>query len=277
MRLPLVLNSFYRVFAQNLPETIKPSLRGWYNELNKVFTYGFRNKDIFTALDFEINSHCNLECSYCPTSFKDGRGKHLMPYETFKKAIDDLSKINYSGRISPHFFGEPLLDERLPELMAYARKKLPNAEIIIHTNGIRLSKEKYDACMSAGVTGFLVTKHTKKMPKNIIDIVESKYAEHGTIKVRSIENLTLFNRGGSVKPKKERKMKRCFYLSDEISITHTGNVVCTNDFGESHVFGNVNEKGLLDIWNSEDFKRTRSEIRKGVFKLDMCKKCVGLE
>ncbi|HHJ4499118.1 SPASM domain-containing protein [Raoultella ornithinolytica] len=277
MRLPLVLNSFYRVFAQNLPETIKPSLRGWYNELNKVFTYGFRNKDIFTALDFEINSHCNLECSYCPTSFKDGRGKHLMPYETFKKAIDDLSKINYSGRISPHFFGEPLLDERLPELMAYARKKLPNAEIIIHTNGIRLSKEKYDACMSAGVTGFLVTKHTKKMPKNIIDIVESKYAEHGTIKVRSIENLTLFNRGGSVKPKKERKMKRCFYLSDEISITHTGNVVCTNDFGESHVFGNVNEKGLLDIWNSEDFKRTRSEIRKGIFKLDMCKKCVGLE
>ncbi|WP_241721837.1 radical SAM/SPASM domain-containing protein [Raoultella sp. HC6] len=277
MRLPLVLNSFYRVFAQNLPETIKPSLRGWYNELNKVFTYGFRNKDIFTALDFEINSHCNLECNYCPASFKDGRGKHLMPYETFKKAIDDLSKINYSGRISPHFFGEPLLDERLPELMAYARQKLPNAEIIIHTNGIRLSKEKYDACMSAGVTGFLVTKHTKMMPKNIVDIVENKYAAHGTIKVRTIENLTLFNRGGSVKPKKERKMKRCFYLSDEISITHTGNVVCTNDFGETHVFGNVNESNLLDIWNSKEFKKIRKDLKIGIFNLDMCKKCVGIK
>lgn len=277
MRLPLVLNSFYRFLAQNTPEKIKPTLRGWYNEINKILTYGFKNRDIFTALDFEINSHCNLECSYCPASFKDGRGNNLMPLDTFKKAIDDLSAINYSGRISPHFFGEPLLDERLPELMGYARNKLPKAKIIIHTNGIRLSKEKYDSCINAGVDGFLVTKHTKTMPKNIVSIIESKYAKHGTLKVRSLDNITLFNRGGSVKPKKERKMKRCYYLSDEISITHTGNVVCTNDFGESHVFGNVNEKSLLDIWNSKEFKTIRKDIRAGVFNIEMCKKCVGIK
>ncbi|MGO4744066.1 radical SAM/SPASM domain-containing protein [Serratia quinivorans] len=276
MRLPLVLNSFYRLLAQNTPEVIKPTLRGWYNELNKILTYGFRERDIFTALDFEINSDCNLECSYCPASFKDGRGKNLMPIETFKKAIDDLSKINYSGRISPHFFGEPLLDERLPELMRYVRYKLPKSQIIIHTNGIRLSKERYDACIDAGVTGFLVTQHTKTMPKNIVSIIDSKYAKHGTLKVRSLDNITLFNRAGSVKPKKERKMERCYYLSDEISITHTGNVVCTNDFGESHVFGNVNDNSLLDIWYSQEFRRVRKEIRSGVFNLDMCKKCVGI-
>ncbi|HED2543451.1 radical SAM/SPASM domain-containing protein [Raoultella planticola] len=277
MRLPLVLNSFYRVLAQYLPEAIKPSLRGFYNEINKLVTYGLKKKDIFTALDFEINSNCNLECSYCPTSFSNGRGKHLMSFDTFKNAIDNLSSIKYSGRISPHFFGEPLLDDRLPELMSYARKKLPNAEIVIHTNGIRLSREKYDACMSAGVTGFLVTKHTKTMPKNIVDIMQSKYATYGTIKIRTIESLTLFNRGGTVKPKKERKMKKCFYLSDEISITHTGNVVCTNDFLETHIFGNVNKSGLLEVWNDEDFKRIRNEVRKGIFTLDMCKKCVGIE
>lgn len=275
MKLPLVLNSFYRIIAQNLPEVIKPSVRGWYNELNKIITYGYKNKDIFTAIDFEINSHCNLECSYCPASFKNGRGKHSMPFEIFKKAIDDLSAIDYSGRISPHFFGEPLLDNRLPELMAYARKKLPKSEIVIHTNGIRLTKEKYDACMSAGVTGFLVTKHTKAMPKNIVDIVDSKYAAHGTLKVRTIDSLTLFNRGGSVKPVKERKMKKCFYLSDEISITHTGNVVCTNDFSETHVFGNVTHSNLLDIWNDTEFRKIRKEVRTGEFNLDMCKKCSG--
>ncbi|MEG9685479.1 radical SAM/SPASM domain-containing protein [Klebsiella michiganensis] len=277
MRLPLVMNSFYRVLAQNMPEVLKPTLRGWYNELNKLATYGFKKKDIFTALDFEINSNCNLECSYCPASFKDGRGKNLMSFETFKKAVDDLSKIKYSGRISPHFFGEPLLDERLPELMAYARKKLPYAQIVIHTNGIRLSKEKYDTCMAAGVDGFLVTQHTRHMPKNIVDIVDSKYAKHGTIKVRSIESLTLFNRGGTVKPKNERRMTRCYYISDEISITHSGNVVCTNDFGETHVFGNVNDSNLLDIWNGYEFRKIRNEVRNGIFNLDMCKKCVGIK
>ena len=161
--------------------------------------------------------------------------------------------------------------------MGYARNKLPKAKIIIHTNGIRLSKEKYDSCINAGVDGFLVTKHTKAMPKNIVSIIESKYAKHGTLKVRSLDNITLFNRGGSVKPEKERKMKRCYYLSDEISITHTGNVVCTNDFGESHIFGNVNEKSLLDIWNSKEFKTIRKDIRAGVFNLEMCKKCVGIK
>lgn len=277
MRLPLVLNSFYRVFAQNIPETIKPTLRGWYNEINKILTYGIIKKDIFTALDFEINSQCNLECSYCPASFKNGRGKHLMPVETFKKTIDDLSVIDYSGRISPHFFGEPLLDERLPELMSYVRRKLPKAQIIIHTNGIRLSREKYDACINAGVDGFLVTKHTKTMPKNVTDILDNKYSKHGTIKVRSLDSLTLFNRGGAVKPKKERKMKRCYYISDEISVTHTGNVVCTNDFNETHVFGNVNDNSILDIWNSEGFRKVRKDVRTGKFTLEMCKKCVGIK
>ncbi|AGB82753.1 arylsulfatase regulator (Fe-S oxidoreductase) [Serratia sp. FGI94] len=273
MRLPLVLNSFYRLMAQNMPEPIKPTLRGWYNAFNKVLTYGYKNRDIFTALDFEINSQCNLKCSYCPTSFNGGRGVNYMPEEVFRKAIDDLSAINYKGRISPHFFGEPLLDQRLPELMAYARKKLPNAEIIIHTNGLLLDKELYDRCMQAGVSGFLVTKHTKNLPKKLTSMVDSDYVKHGEIKIRSLDGLTLFNRGGTVKPKKERKMKHCHYVSDEISITYTGEVVCTNDYHITHSFGNVKEQSLLEIWHSEDFRRLRKEVRQGKFTLPMCRKC----
>ena len=53
--------------------------------------------------------------------------------------------------------------------------------------------------------------------------------------------------------------------------------MCTNDFGENHVFGNVNDANLLDIWNDKEFKKVRKEIRKGIFNLEMCKKCVGLK
>ncbi len=275
MKLPLVLNPLYRIIAQNMPEAIKPTLRGWYNLLNKILTYGYFNRDIFTAIDFEINSHCNLECSYCPTSFEGGRGKKYMDETMFKKVIDDLATINYSGRISPHFFGEPLLDKRLPTLMAYAREKLPKCQIIIHTNGIRLSKEIYDECMAAGVTGFLVTQHTSKVPRNVQRLVDEKYAKHGTLKVRSIDNLTLFNRGGSVKPEKSRKLKRCFYISDEISVTHLGNVLCTNDFHESTSFGNVKDKSIIEIWRGKEFRKMRQDVMSGKFELDMCKSCIS--
>ncbi|WP_017348386.1 radical SAM/SPASM domain-containing protein [Pantoea sp. A4] len=275
MKLPLILNPLYRILAQNTPETIKPTLRGWYNLLNKIVTYGFFNRDIFTAIDFEINSHCNLECSYCPTSFEGGRGTKYMDELMFRKVIDDLATINYSGRVSPHFFGEPLLDERLPRLMAYAREKLPKCQIIIHTNGIRLSKKTYDECMAAGVTGFLVTQHTPKMPRNVQRLVEEKYAKHGTLKVRTLDNLTLFNRSGSVEPKKSRKLKRCFYISDEISVTHLGNVLCTNDFHETTSFGNVKEKSIIEIWRSKEFRKMRKDVMKGKFELEMCKSCIS--
>ncbi len=160
MRLPYLLNPLYRIARRATPERIKPYVRGWYNKLNKFATYG--RADIFTALDIETNSRCNLHCSYCPVSMYD-RGDHFMPEATFKKVIDDVAAFpfEYKGRISPHFYGDPLLDERLPDLLRYARAKLPKSQIIIHTNGIKLTREAYRALVSAGITGFLITRHLK--------------------------------------------------------------------------------------------------------------------
>ncbi len=276
MKLPLVMNSFYRIMAKETPELIKPRLRGFYNKINKILTYGFSKRDIFTAIDFEINSHCNLKCSYCPTSDNGGRGKNYMPIELFCKIINDLSLIKYQGRVSPHFFGEPLLDDRLPEMISYARSKLPNAEIVIHTNGVLLNKELYDKLINSGVSGFLVTKHTKNLPKSCTSLVNDKYAKNGTIKIRTLDGIALFNRSGTVRPIIERKMTSCSYLSDEISVTYTGDIVCTNDFHVTHSFGNVKNKNLIDIWDNEEFKKIRKSVFKGKFELDMCKKCVGI-
>lgn len=272
MKLPLVMNTFYRLAADNFPESYKPTARGLYNKLNKILTYGFKDSDIFTAIDFEINSQCNLECSYCPSSFKNGRGENYMSEDTYRKVIDDLSAMNYRGRVSPHFFGEPLLDKRLPDLIRYTRTKLTKAAIVIHTNGIKLNENRYLELVKSGVSGFLVTQHTKKLPKSFLDVYE-KYKSNNKIRLRSIQNKTLFNRAGSVDYEQSRKMKRCFYLSDEIAITHKGNVVCTNDFQETHSFGNINETSLIDIWRSDSFKKIRTDVKNGIFELDMCKKC----
>ncbi|WP_049590627.1 radical SAM/SPASM domain-containing protein [Acinetobacter baumannii] len=275
MKLPLVMNIFYRFAADNFPESYKPIARGLYNNINKIVTYGYKNRDIFTAIDFEINSQCNLECSYCPSSFRDGRGENYMSEDIYRKVIDDLELMNYKGRVSPHFFGEPLLDKRLPKLISYARSKLAQADIVIHTNGIKLNESNYIELIKAGVSGFLVTQHTKKMPKVFLETFD-KFKNDGKIILRSLNNKTLFNRAGTVDYEKSRKMTRCYYLSDEISITHNGNVVCTNDFHESYIFGNVNNTSLKDIWLSPHFKKIRTDVRNGFFELDMCKKCVGL-
>ena len=271
MKLPYILQSFYRFAADHTPETVKPTLRGLYNMGNKAATYG--RTDIFIALDLEINSRCNLKCSYCPIS-TESRGDEFMEEALFLKIMEDLSSFPYAGRISPHFYGEPTIDTRLVHLMRLARKMVPKAELIIHTNGTHLDRALYRDLLSAGVTGFLVTRHTPKWPKGILDIMTNEPNAAKTMKVRDLEQATLFNRGGTVKPKRPRTLRSCFYLSDEIAITHNGEVVCTNDFHITESFGNVRNSHLLnDIWWGEEFSNLRKELRSGQFRLPVCKVC----
>jgi 8-amino-3,8-dideoxy-alpha-D-manno-octulosonate transaminase len=50
-----------------------------------------------------------------------------MPKELFYKIINELWLIKYRGQITPTFYGEPLLDKRLPEFIEYLKTKLPDS------------------------------------------------------------------------------------------------------------------------------------------------------
>jgi MoaA/NifB/PqqE/SkfB family radical SAM enzyme len=274
MKLPYILSPLYRYMRDAVPEPLKPTTRGLYNWTNKLVTYG--RTDIFTALDIEINSDCNMQCSYCPVS-TESRGDNFMTEVLFRKILQDLSEFPYAGRISPHFYGEPTLDGRLVHLMEIIRQMVPAAQIIIHTNGTRLTRKLYRELIDVGVSGFLITRHAKKWPATVLDIVSREIDAKAFVRMHDFDGKVLFNRGGTVKPEKERSLRRCFYLSDEIAITHKGEVVCTNDFHITESFGNVKEQHLLnEIWWGERFTRVRSRLRHGYFDLNVCKQCSGI-
>lgn len=276
MKLPYLFNPIYRFARRVTPERIKPDVRGLYNKLNKFVTYG--HSDVFTALDIETNSRCNLKCTYCPVS-RYNRGDNYMPEELFKKIIDDVAAFpfTYKGRISPHFYGDPLLDKRLPELMAYTRQKLPKASIIIHTNGVALTPEMYRGCVEAGITGFLITRHLPKIPPAVQKIQETESDANKFIIIQRLDNVGIFERGGIRPVKKAHQFKRCFYLSDEIAIDYKGNVVCTNDFFIRDGFGDVNQRSLGEIWWSPEFKKVRSDLRNGNITLQHCREVCGID
>src|SRR5262249_38211986 len=149
--------------------SVKPTARGLYNMANKLVTYG--STEMFSAVAIEINSKCNLKCSYCPIS-THSRGDELMPESLFTKILTDLGSFPYRGKLSPHFYGEPSLDDRLVNLMRLARKHVPGAELIIHSNGTHLTRSLYRQLIEVGVDGFIVTRHTPKWPKNVLAIQE---------------------------------------------------------------------------------------------------------
>ncbi len=274
MRLPYLLNPLYRLGRLATPERIKPSVRGWYNKLNKFATYG--RTDIFTALDIETNARCNLKCSYCPVSMFD-RGNEYMPEPLFRKIVDDVAAFPfvYKGRISPHFYGDPLLDERLPRLMRYTRERLPKAQIIIHTNGLKLTRTAYRELVAAGVTGFLITRHMKFWPKTVRDILEQEPDAKKYLTLQRLDNVGIFERGGNAPVHRAHRFKRCFYVADEIAVDWRGYVVCTNDFFCRDAFGNVRERSLGDIWWDSKFVATRRDLASGKIDLVHCRECAS--
>jgi radical SAM protein with 4Fe4S-binding SPASM domain len=197
--------------------------------------------------------------------------------------MHELGEINYHGEILFHFYGEPLTDERLPELVRYAKKIVPHAELQINTNGFLLTIEKYNLLANAGVKRFFITQYGKDMPqniKNLLGYLKKNNKSSKNILYRILgEDLGLSNRGGELKVKNVVDFDRpiCNYPNTAIQIDYAGNLVlCCNDYHSSIKLGNLNNQKLLEILNSHAYKKLRKEIRNGIYNLQICRKCVGL-
>ncbi len=281
-----------------IPSSIKPFARKLYYQISNLVKYG--DPYFFNAVDIETITACNRRCSWCPNSIYDRgliKNKKLMDEKLFSKIIDELSELKFSGQIRFSFYGEPLLDERLNGFVKYTRGKLPKVDIFVFTNGDFLTLNLYKALSKNGVDFFIMTQHDetisptmKELLKNFHKISYNKkdfshkfaYKLNGydtTILHKSIKSMKLCSRGGllkNIKPKKLTHLK-CFLPTNCVVINHTGNVIlCCDDYLGSIKFGNLKNESILEIWQKESSKKIRKELREGILRLEICKKCKGV-
>lgn len=244
----------------------------------------FGTLDIIHDINMETSTVCNRRCSYCPNSIYDRgleKNKKDMPFWLFKKIIDELSEINFEGRLSPHFFNEPLLDERIFTLIKYAITKLPKARIVLYTNGDFLTPITYNALIEAGVSGFVITSHEGKHNNNLESFLHELKENKNNQKVkiqhlRFSQETPLKNRGGMVRPKLIDYAPDCLRESNPLCIDFSGNVVlCCHDYLATVKFGNLEKEKIMDIWKKKSYKMLRKELKKRIYRLAICRKCVG--
>jgi radical SAM protein with 4Fe4S-binding SPASM domain len=240
--------------------------------------------DFFNDINIELNTSCTRRCKYCPNSIFDRgliKNERLMDEKVFKKIIDELSQIKFDGRISPHFFGEPLLDKRLVKFIKYMREKLPKTTILLITNGDLLTIKRYDDLIQAGVDLFRVTLYENDQREVIRDLsewIKKNPDERMKIDFQKINiDVPLYNRGGLVNPPKVNYSPKCLQLDNPLVIDYNGSVVlCCNDYLSSVRMGNIHKMSLIEIWNSRFFEKTRNDLKNRIYKLDICKRCVGI-
>lgn len=198
-----------------------------------------------------------------------------MKEAVFYKLIYELAGIGFSGTLSPHFYGEPLLDKRLEKFIAHTRERLPKVYIELFTNGDFLTGERFGKLVEAGVDVFRVTQHDDKQPEHITDLLDSLKGKNDKSRLCLInfeDGEALYNRGGLMEVDNPASMIFCNLTT--VTINYEGNVVlCCQDYFSRHTFGNIETESVVDIWSKREFKVLRDRIKCGDWPLEICEKC----
>lgn len=214
-------------------------------------------------INIETTGFCNRKCYFCFNNDRfPKREQGLMQEETYKKIIDELALLKFSGRLSPHSYGEPLLDKRLPAFIDYARKRLPFCFIDIHTNGDFLNEDLLVTLLNKGVDHFLITNYDDDDEKPLLKDLAHRYPFQVTL--RSYKDFGMVDRAGEIFGGGKTLKDPCLRPSSAMVVNWKGNVVlCCQDFYARYSFGNIKEKGLWSIWNDPRFVEYRNHLRMG--------------
>lgn len=225
---------------------------------------------MFASTNIETYAYCNRQCEFCFNAKRfPNRKLGIMDTRLWKKIIDELAEIGFEGRISPYFYGEPLLDERLPSLIEYATERL-TGDVFIATNGDYLTEELLDKFN--GRTEFYIRSYDGKANPRILKLKE----DYGRIVYRpKFKEEYLVDKAGIIFKRGVSHKAPCLRPQTQLVINWEGEVLlCCNDFYAKHSFGNVKEKSIREIWDSKEFKKFRKMLAKGKrAKVDICKYC----
>ena len=111
------------------------------------------------TVNFEPAASCNLTCTQCfyysdkyPENLPPKETPKLMPLELHNKIIDDMAAVQDDAYIEYCWRGEPLLNKKLPEMVAYAADK--GFTTSIASNATLLNEDTAEALIDAGLYSF---------------------------------------------------------------------------------------------------------------------------
>ena len=267
-------------FAQRCINKIKSP----YNRIiNKNYIKKIINDPDIYEIEIETINRCNGVCPFCPVNAKEPQRPYAkMPTELFYKIIADLVAIDYSGMLSIFSNNEPFLDERILDFYRYAKTRLPKATTSIFTNGSLLTLEKFVEltkwCDTITIDNYNDAKVVNDNLKEIYDYLQI----HVELKKRvnfslRLQNQVLTSRGGQAPNKKNVKYEkeRCLLPYRMLVIRPTGKVsLCCNDALGKYTLGDVSKQSVIEVWNSEDYKKIRREmLLHGRKNLLLCRNC----
>ena len=238
---------------------------------------------LFTHVEIETVNRCNGYCDFCPISRQhDTREYCEMSDELFRKIIDELSELDYNGKLALFSNNEPMLDAKIIERHQYAREKLPHARMHLFTNGTLLTVELFKQLMLY-LDELIIDNYQQelKLIKPCEEIAaycegHSELKERVTIVLRKPHEI-LSSRGGDA-PNRSQLISledvRCVLPYKQLIIRPDGKVsLCCNDALGRNTLGDVSKDSLVDVWNNARFQMVRNCLYNGRKNWNHCEFC----
>lgn len=235
---------------------------------------------LFKQVLIETRTDCNNSCPFCPHAFvKKELG--IMSWDCYTTIINQLVSIGFNGRIALMLSNEPMLENRLEDMIVYAKQQSQRFFLDITTNGRLLTVEKMDKLFSLGLDNININDYRSdrdKYPEKWSSNIEPLFKAYGNNpkvyfkKRRLDENLP--NYAGNI-PQTFNKEDYgyCNYPFRKLTIAYNGNVLlCCDDFMYETCFGNVMKDLLVDCWNHpcmEEIKKSLLENKR----IRICERC----
>ena len=264
-------------------------------ELDENVCYEFSNKiqefmtqDVcpcFQSIEIETINRCNGKCSFCPINiYDDSRPYTKMKTKLFESIIDQLSMMNYRGRVSLFSNNEPLLDKRIVNFAEYTYEHLPEACKIIYTNGTLLNRDifknlvKYLDILCIDV--YFDDDIRDVITNELIEVFTlCQASEHlkNTVMIQFISRQAIRNnRGGQSKNRHNvyRVKSPCMLPFIQMIVRPDGKLsLCCNDALGKNTLGDLNSETLIDAWNNHNYRDIREKIAFGRQNVDFCRYC----
>jgi radical SAM protein with 4Fe4S-binding SPASM domain len=296
-----------RYYYESAPNNLKKRI---HNFISSESTKKNFTTSLFDSVYFELRTRCNGTCSFCAASVhSETRPDISMDFELYKKAILELSDLNYKGIIAYHVNSDPLLIKDIDEYIYFARKHLKSAWIQILSNGKALNSINGKKIIDAGVNEIFLNIYNDdlkaELPKNVKkfedEVLHKLFNEDqifsGQFKdfllrekpkdkfiyyniSRRLLTEVLTNRGGTSPNKKSNRLIEnhygyCELPFSKLNITANGKASqCCCDLTFSNPMGNINHQSLKEVWNSQKFTELRKDLLSGNRKNNpICAKC----
>jgi uncharacterized Fe-S cluster-containing radical SAM superfamily protein len=109
-----------------------------------------RIPDFPRTIQIQTFTGCNADCIFCPygeTYTTQPKGR--MTPDLYRRVIDEAAR-HKVRRISPYLMNEPLMDKDLFDKIRYINERIPEAKVVVTSNGHFLTPEITDRILAMG-------------------------------------------------------------------------------------------------------------------------------